>query len=220
MKRMVLSITVILLVLFFSSVGWGQKTLAIIGKSEQSEGVQNPTLELAIKDGLTRAVAEVVGGMVAAQDMKKKQEILSREFYQKADTFILSYTIVEKTPLPTGYQASLDVVVDTKGIERRLSSLGLLQGAEEGPRLREVTLAVSGIRSYQICLIIERLLSEEAEVQTFSLSEIGPTLFIWKVTMKGETGRLANKLLSYDFDGFKARVVTSGSERLEVALSR
>jgi hypothetical protein len=220
MKRMILIVTVIFLVLVFCAWGWGEQSVSVLGKSEQSEAVPNPTLDMAIKDGLTKAVEEVVGSMVAPQDVQKKQEILSEEFYQKADAFILSYTIVEKTPLPTGgYQASLDVVVDTTGIERRLASLGLLQ-EKEGQRPRKVSLAVSGVTSYQSYLAIERLLKEDTAVQGFSLHEISPTLFIWKVMMKGETGGLANRLLSYDFGGLKARVVASDPDRLEVVLSR
>ncbi|OGP54064.1 MAG: hypothetical protein A2Y65_00610 [Deltaproteobacteria bacterium RBG_13_52_11] len=220
MKRILLINTMIFLVLCFCGVVWGQKSFVVMGKSEQTEAVQNPTMEMAIKDGLTRAIEEVVGGMVAPQDMKKRQEILSQEFYQKADTFILSYTIVDKTPLPTGYQVSLEVVVDTKGIEGRLTALGLRENREEGPRLREVRVVVSGIKSYQTYLTVEQLLSGDAEVQAFSLSEIAPTLFTWKVMMKGETGRLANRLLSYDFGGLKAKVVVSDPEQLEVVLSR
>jgi hypothetical protein len=221
MKRMILIVTVIFLALVFGEWGWGEQSVSVLGKSEQSEAVPNPTLDMAIKDGLTKAVEEVVGSMVAPQDVQKKQGILSEEFYQKADAFILSYTIVEKTPLPTGgYQASLDVVVDTTGIERRLASLGLLQEKAEGQRPREVSVAVSGVTSYQSYLAIERLLKEDTAVQGFSLHEISPTLFIWKVMMKGETEGLANRLLSYDLGGLKARVVTSDPDRLEVVLSR
>lgn len=220
MKRILFISTVSFLILCVGGVGWGQKSVVVMGKSEQREDVQNPTMEMAIKDGLTKAVEEVVGGMVAPQDMKKSKEILSREFYQKADAFILSYTIVEKTALPTGYQASLEVVVDTKGIESRLTALGLRENREEGPRLREVRLVVSGIKSYQTYLTVEQLLTRDADVQGFSLVEIVPTTFTWKVMMKGETGRLASELLSYDFGDLKARVVASDPERLEVVLAR
>ena len=220
MKRMVLSMTVIFLVLCFASVVWGQKTVSVMGKSEQSEHVPTPTLEMAIKAGLTKAVEEVVGSMVAPKDMQKKQELLSQEFFQKADAFILSYTIADKSILPTGYQASLEVLVDTKGIEKRLAALGLLQERDEGSRLREVRLAISGVGSYQSYLVIERLLDEDAEIQDFSLAEMGPTLFIWKVMMRGETGRLTAKLLSADFGGLRARVITSEHERLDLVLSR
>jgi hypothetical protein len=220
MKRMVLSMTVIFLVLCFGSVVWGENIVSVTGKSEQSDHVPTPTLEMAIKAGLTKAVEEVVGSMVAPQDIKKKQELLSQEFFQKADAFILSYTIADKTMLPTGYQASLDVVVDTKGIEKRLAALGILQERDEGSRLREVRLAISGVGSYQSYLMIERLLGEDAEIQDFSLAEMGPTLFIWKVMMRGETGRLATKFLAADFDGRKARVATSERERLDLVLSR
>jgi hypothetical protein len=85
--------------------------------------------------------------------------------------------------------------------------------------LREVLVAVSGITSYQIYLQMERVLREDAEVQQFSLSEIEPTLFSWRVMITGETARLADRLRSSDFGGLKARVVVN-AERLEVVLSR
>lgn len=220
MKRVLLSITVIFLVLCLCGVGWGQKSFVVLGKSEQGEGVPNPTLEMAIKDGLTRAIEAVVVGMVAPQDMKNRQETLSEEFYRKTDAFILSYIILEETPLEAGYQVSLEVVVDTKGIESRLISLGLLKDREEGPRLREVQVVVSGIKSYETYRAVEQLLSADAEVQGFSPTEITPPLFTWKVMMKGEIGRLADRFLSYDFGGLKVKVTASNSERLEVALSR
>ena len=157
--------------------------------------------------------------MVASQVVNKKQETLSQEFYQKAESYTLSYKILGKTVLPTGYQALLEVVVDTKGIEGRLISLGLARSRGGYPTLRTAHVVVSGIRSYKIYLQIEQLLRENAEVQTFSLSEIEPTKFTWKVCMKGEVGRLTNKLLYHDFGGLKARVVALSAERLEIALS-
>jgi hypothetical protein len=220
MKRVLLSITVIFLVLCLCGVGWGQKSFVVLGKSEQGEGAPNPTLEMAIKDGLTRAIEAVVVGMIAPQDMKNRQETLSEEFYRKTDAFILSYIILEETPLEAGYQVSLEVVVDTKGIESRLISLGLLKDRDEGPRLREVQVVVSGIKSYDTYRAVEQLLSADAEVQGFSPTEITPPLFTWKVMMKGEIGRLADRFLSYDFGGLKVKVTASNSERLEVALSR
>jgi len=219
MQRALLIVTVIFLVFCVCGSGWGQKSVVVSGKSEQGGDAQNPTMELAIKDGLARAVEEVVGGMVAPDDMKKRQETLYHEFYQKADAFILGYKILDKTPLPTGYQASLEVVVDTKEVESRLTSLGLLKD-REGPRLREIQVVVSGIKSYQTYLTVERLFSGDADIQGFVLSEIVPMTFTWKVMVRGEIGRLADRLLSYDFGGLKAKVATSSSERLEVVLSR
>jgi hypothetical protein len=157
--------------------------------------------------------------MMAPEDIKKNKEVLSQEFYRKADAFIQSYTIAEKTPLPTGYQVSLEVMVDTKGIESRLTALGLLENRKESPRVREVLVAVSGVTSYRTYLQIEQLLREDAEVQAFSLSEIEPTLFTWRVMMTGEAGKLVDRFLSSDFDGLKARVTTANPERLEVVLS-
>lgn len=42
MKRVLLSITVILLVLLTSGIGWGQKSFVVSGKSEQGEAEQKP----------------------------------------------------------------------------------------------------------------------------------------------------------------------------------
>jgi len=220
MKRVFLSITMIFLVLLLCGVGWGQKSFVVVGKSEQGEDAQKPTLEMAIKDGLTRAIEAAVGGMVAPQDMKNRQETLSEEFYQKTDAFILGYIPLGETPLEAGYQVSLEVVVDTKGIENRLISLGLLKEREEGPRLREVQVVVSGIKGYDTYRAVEQLFSVDAEVQSFSPAEITPPMFTWKVMLKGEIGRLADRFLSYDFGGLKAKVATSNSERLEIVLSR
>jgi hypothetical protein len=191
----------------------------VLGKSEQGEDVQSPTFEMAIQDGLARAVEEAVRGVITSSTMEKSKGILSHEFYEKADAFVLSYKILEKTALPTGYQALLEVVVDTEGIEGRLVSLGLAKNRGGYPTLRTTFVVVSGIRSYQIYLQIEQLFKEAAGVQGFSLSEIEPTKFTWRVTMKGETGKLANKLLYHDFGGLKARVVALNPNRLEVALS-
>lgn len=220
MKRIFMIILLVFLMLCVCGVGWGGEPVVVMGTSAQGEDVERPTLEMAIQDGLTRAVEEAVRGMVGSQGLHKRPEILSKEFYQKAESFILSYKILEQTVLPTGYQALLEVVVDTKAIESRLTSLGLAKGRGGYPALRTASLVVSGIRGYPIYLQIEQLLREDPEVQAFSLSEIEPTKFTWKIIMRGETGRLANKLLYHDFGGLKARVVALNPGRLEVALSR
>ena len=220
MKRLLVSLTVLVLVLSVGNAGWGQKPLSVIGKSEQSEQMPNPTLDLAIKDGLAKAVAEVVGSMVSPQDIQKKQEVLSKEFLQNTEPYILSYSIADKTVLPTGYQAALEVLVDTREVEKRLAALGLLRERDEGSRLREVRLSISGVTSYQSYVAIERLLGEDTEIQDFVIAEMGPTLFIWKVMMRGETGRLTARFLATDFDGLKARVITAERERVELGLSR
>lgn len=219
MLKVLRTITVISLVLCVCGVGWGQKSFVVTGKSEQGGDVQNPTMEMAIKNGLAKAIEEVVKGMVTPEDMSKRQDIFSEELYKKADEYILSWKILEKTPLPTGYQALLEVVVDTKEVESKLSALGFLKD-REGPRLREVQVVVSGIKSYQACLTMERLLSGDEDIQGFFIAEIIPTTFTWKVLMRGDMGRLIEKILSHDFGGLKARVVSSSSERLEVVLSR
>jgi hypothetical protein len=221
MKRIVLVISLICVALCVCVCGmaWGEESFVVLGKSERGEDVPNPTWEMAIQDGLMRAVENAVRAQLPSTVVERKQETLSTEFYQKAASFVLSYKIVEKTALPTGYQALLDVVVDTKGIEGKLASLGLLKGREEGPRVREVQLVVSGIRSYQIYLTIEQLLREDAAVQAFSIAEIEPTKFTWEVRIQGEVGGLANKLLVHDFGAFKARVVSLSPARAEVMLS-
>jgi len=220
MKRLLLVIPLVVVVLCVCGVVWGEESFVVLGKSERGEDVPNPSMEMAIQDGLMRAVENAVRGKVVSSVMDRRQETLDKEFYQKAESFILSYKIVEKTTLPTGYQALLDVVVDTKGIEGKLASLGLLKRREEGPRVREVRLVVSGIRSYPIYLAIEQLLREDAAVQAFSLSEIEPTTFTWDVRLTGEVGGLANKLLYHDFGDFKARVVSLSPVRAEIMLSR
>jgi len=220
MKRVSLGIMMILLVLLPCGIGWGQKSFVVVGKSEQGEGEQKPTLELAIKDGLTRAIEAVIEGIVAPEDMKNRQETLSEEFYQRTDAFILSYIIVEETPLEAGYQVSLEVVVDTKAIENRLTTLGLLKDRGEGFRLREVRVVVSGITSYETYRMVEQLLMEDADIQGFSPTEITAPIFTWRVMLKGDIGRLGNKFLSRDFGGLKAKVAASNAERLEIALSR
>ena len=220
MKKIVLVISLVLLVLFFCGVGWGGESFVVLGKSEQGEDVQRPSLELAIQDGLTKAVEEAVRSKVAPQTMKKRQEALSKEFYQKAESFVLSYKILEKTALPTGYQALLEVVVDTQGINERLTALGFVKSKREFSTLHTAQLIVSGIRSYQIYLKIEQLLKEDSEVQDFSLSEIEPTKFTWKVIMKGEIGSFANRLSYHDLGGLKANIVDLNAELLEIVLSR
>jgi hypothetical protein len=220
MKKVLVSILVILLVLAFSGVGWGQKSFVVVGKSEQGEGEQKPTLEMAIKDGLTKAIEAVIGGMVAPEDIKSRQALLSEEFYQRADAFILSYIIVEETPLENGYQVSLEVVVDTRAIENRLTALGLLKGGEEGSRLREVRVVVSGIMNYETYLKVEQLLSTDPGVQVFTPAEITAPIFTWRVMLRGDIARLANRFVSHDFGGLRATVAASSAERLEVALSR
>lgn len=219
MKRIVTIIGVVFLACSVCGVAWGQKPFEVVGKSEQTEEVPNPTLEMAIQDGLVRAVEGVVGGMVGPQTMQRRQQTLSQAFYEQPDAYILSYKILEKTRLDTGYEVLLECVVDTQGIEKRLTALGLLE-RERRPRLRKVRVVVSGIRSYDVYLAIEQLLREDTEVHDVSLSEIEPTVFTWVVTMQGETGRLANKLLYHDYGGFKARIMALKPERLEVALSR
>jgi hypothetical protein len=214
MKKVILGIQVVFLVLVLSGVGWGQKSFVVVGTSQQQgEGEQKPSLEMAIKDGLMKAIEAAVASMVAPREIKERHETLSQEFYQRTDAFILSYIIVEETPIESGYQVSLEVVVDTKGIESRLISLGLFKGREEGPGLREVQVVVSGIRSYDTYRAVEQLLGADAEVESFSPAEITPPLFTWRVMLK-------DRFLSYDFGRLKAKVGASSQERLEVVLSR
>jgi hypothetical protein len=219
MKRIVLFIVISLLFCGICSEGWGESPVVVLGKSERSEIVSNPTLEMALQDGLVRAVEEVVKGMVAPQTLTRRHETLSQEFYQKADAFVLSYKILEKTVITTGYQVLVEVVVDTKGIETRLASLGLLSRKERAA-VRTVRLVVSGIRSYQVYLAVEKILKENSEIQDFSLSEIEPTKFTWQVSLRGEVRGLANTFLSYAFSDSKARVVSLTPHQLEIALSR
>ncbi|MBN1254560.1 MAG: hypothetical protein JXA50_04740 [Deltaproteobacteria bacterium] len=219
MKRIVLFFVLSLFFCGVSSVGWGQGPIVVLGKSERSETVPSPTLEMALTDGLVRAVEEVVKGMVTPQTLTRRHETLSQEFYQKADAFVLSYKILEKTVIPTGYQALVEVVVDSKGIEARLASLGLLSRGERAA-VRTIRLVVSGIRSYQTYLAVEKILKENSEIQEFSLSEIEPTKFTWQVSLRGEVGGLANKFLSYAFSDSKARVVSLTPHQLEITLSR
>ena len=220
MKRTLLVVLLVVVVFCVCGVVWGEESFVVLGKSEHGEDVPNPSMEMAIQDGLMQAVENAVRGKVASSVMDKRQEILDKEFYQKAASFVLSYKIVEKTALPTGYQALLDVVVDIKGIERRLTSLGLLERREEGPRVRGVRLVVSGVRSYPIYLQIEQLLSANTMVQAFSLSEIEPTTFTWEVRITGEIEGMTNKILYHDFGDFKARVVSLSPVRAEIILSR
>ena len=220
MKRIVFFGLLFFLMLCLYGVGWGGEPLVVMGTSEEGEVVERPSLEMAIQDGLKKAVEEAVRGIIGSQAMQKRQEILSQEFYQKAESFVLSYKLLEKTVLPTGYQALLEVFVDTKSIESRLTSLGLVKGRGGYLALHTVHVIVSGIRAYPIYLQIEQFLREDPNVQVFALSEIEPTKFTWTITMTGEIGRLANKLLYHDFDGLKARVVALNPGRLEIALSR
>lgn len=220
MKRKLLIVLIVVVVFCICGAVWGEESFVVLGKSERGEDVPNPSMEMAIQNGLMRAVENAVRDKVVSSVMDKRQETLDKEFYQKTESFVLSYKIVEKTVLPTGYQALLDVVVDIKGIERRLASLGLLKRREEGPRVRGVRLVVSGVRSYPIYLEIEQLLREDTTVQAFSLAEIEPTTFTWEVRIIGEVGGLANKLRDHDFGDFKARVVSLSPGRAEIMLSR
>ena len=220
MKRTVLVILCIFFVLSVCGVVWGEESYVVLGTSERGEDVPNPTVEMAIQDGLVRAVENAVRDRVASPVIDRRQETLSKEFYQKAESFVLSYKIVEKTTLPTGYQALLEVVVDTQGISERLTALGFVKARGESPPLHTAQLIVSGIRSYQIYLQIEQLLKEDSEVDDFSLSEIEPTKFTWKVIMKGDIGSFANRFSYHDFGGLKAKIVDLNAERLEIVLSR
>lgn len=219
MKRIFLIAPVVFLCLCLCGVGWGEERFVVAGTSERGEDVPHPTLELALKDGLMKAVEEAVRGMMAFQAMEEQYEALTKGVYDRAESFVLSYKILEKHPLPTGYQVLLEVLVDTEGVKKRLESLGLLKGSGKMPHLREVELVVAGIKNYQVYLTVEGLLREDTTVQTSALSEIEPTKFTWRLSLRGETGTLAERFLRQGFSGLKAKVVTLTPEKVEIQLS-
>lgn len=219
MKRIVLIVPLVFILFSICGLGWGEEPFVVLGKSEKGDDVSQPTLEMAVKDGLRVAVEEAVRGMITFQAMESNYEILAEGVYKKAESFVLSYKILEETVLPTGYNALLEVLIDTKAIEKSLESLGVLGKKEEGPLPREIKFVVAGVKSYRIYLQVEEFLKKDEEVQTFVLSELEPTRFTWRVVLKGETDRLANKLLHQEFGGLRAKVVALAPEELEVQLS-
>lgn len=219
MKRFFLTTLLVSLFFFVCGLGWAGETFVVMGTSEKGDDCTRPTLEMAVKDGLRRAVEEAVRDMITPRAMEQQHETLVEGVYNKAESFVSSYKILEKRHLPTGYQALLEVVVDTKGIKKSLVSLGVLVSRVERLPLRKVKLVVAGIKNYRVYRIVEEVLKEETAVQTFVLSEIEPTRFTWRLVMKGEAGRLADKLLHQDFGGLRVKVVKLTSEELEVELS-
>ncbi|MBW2038619.1 MAG: hypothetical protein JRI46_03355 [Deltaproteobacteria bacterium] len=219
MKRIVLIVPLVFFLLGVCGLGWGEETFVVLGKSERGDDLPHPTLEMAVKDGLRKAVEEAVRGMITFQAMEEQHKILVEGVYNRAESFVLSYKVLEETPLSTGYQALLEVLVDTKGIKKSLESLGLLGRGEERPLLRKVKLVVAGIKSYRVYLKVEEFLKEDVEVSTFALTEIEPTKFTWGLVLKGETGRLADKILHQEFGGLKVKVITLTPEELEIELS-
>ena len=219
MKRVCLIITAVFLYCCMYGVGWGQERFVVSGMSEKGDTTPSPTMEMAVKDGLTKAVEEAVRGMVTPQTLEERREDLIQGIYSKTELFILSYKISEKIPLPTGYKVLLEVLVDTERIARGLGSLGLLKGGERRPSPRTVELVVTGIKNYQVFISVERLLREIAGVQTFVLSEIEPTTFTWRVELRGEMGALADTFRQQELRGLRGRVVTVTRERVEVELS-
>ena len=219
MNRILLIVPIAFCMLCVCGLGWGQDTFVVLGKSESGDDVPQPTLEMAVKDGLRMAVEEAVRGMVSFRTLEVQHETFADRVYNRAESFVLSYKILERTSLLTGYQVLLEVLVDTKGVQRKLESLGLLGEKQARPVLQEVKLVVGGINSYQVYLRVEGFLKEDAEVETFALREIEPTKFAWQLVLKGETDTLANKLLRQQFDGLKAKVITVTLEEVEVELS-
>ena len=219
MKRTLMIIPLMFLVFNTFNLGWAQETFVVLGKSEKAEDLPPPTIEIAVRDGLKRAVEEAVRGMVTFQTLEEQHETLAEGLYNKPESFVLSYKILEEATLPSGYQVLLEVLVDTKGVKRKLESLGLLEQEEVRPFLREVKFIVAGVKSYGVFLEVEKFLKKEAEVQSFTIAEIEPNKFTWKLTIKGGTDRLAGKLLRHDFGVLKVKVVTLTPEELGVELS-
>jgi hypothetical protein len=217
MTRKVIFALVILMFCCYT-IGWGQETFVVLGKIERGESDVHPTLEMAVKEGLKEAVEEAVWRMIPLNTMNEKYTLLTENVFNRARSFILSYKILEETSLTTGYQVLLEVVVDTNGIKKRLESLGLFQKGDERPLLRVVKLVLAGIKTYDVYQKVEEFLRDNSEVQTFALSEIEPTKFTWKLSIKGEIGDLANQLLHQKFDGLMVKVVKSTAEELEVEL--
>jgi len=216
-RKVVVALSVVMFC--FCNVGWGEETFVVLGKIEKGERDEHPTLEMAVKDGLKEAVEEAVWRMIPLTTMNKKYTILAENFFNRAQSFILSYKILEETSLTTGYQVLLEVVVDTSGIKKRLESLGLLQKGDERPLLRVVKLVLAGIETYTVYQKVEGFLRDNPEVQTFILCEIEPTKFTWELFIKGEIGDLADQLLHQEFDGLKVKVVTVTPEELEAELT-
>lgn len=219
MKGIILTTALVFILFSVCGLGWGEETFVVLGRSERADDISQPTLEMAVKDGLRGAVEEAVRGMITFQAMERNHEILAEGVYKKAESFVLSYKILGETALPTGYNALLEVLIDTKAIEKSLESLGLFGKEEEGPPPRKIKFVVAGVKSYRIYLQVEEFLKNDEEVQTFIVSEIEPNRFTWRVVLKGEADRLANKLLRQEFGGLRAKVVALAPEELEVELS-
>jgi len=219
MKRSVLLVCSICMMLCFGPMAWCQERFVVVGSSERGDQLPNATLEMAIKDGLRKAIQEAIGEVVALELLGEQERRVLQEVHNRAESFVLSYRVVEEAVLPTGYQVLLEVLVDTRGIKRNLESLGILRTAQVSTPPRTVRLVVNGLRSHQVYLNIDGFLREAVEgVEDVILAEIEPTRFTWRLAFTGKTDELADRFLHGDFSGHVITVKTVTSELLEIDL--
>lgn len=204
------------LFLFCAEVG-AERAFVVLGKSEG----ERPNLEEALKDGLRKGIEAALEEMIPPEHLKELGGELEAEIYEKVDSFIVSYSIVEAGEVEGAYQVSLQVVVDTRALSERLSALGLKPGGKgEAEGEREVEVVVSGIYDYDTYKGVEEVLAQISGVDGFVPSEITPPIFTWRVQVKGEVERLAEALCALEVAGVKGKVKKVHAQRVEVVFGK
>ena len=79
MKRLILVIPLIVVVLCVCGVAWGEESFVVLGTSERGEDIPNPSLELAIQDGLIKAVENASEFDIVVTDEAQAMEMFRKK---------------------------------------------------------------------------------------------------------------------------------------------
>ena len=155
MKKPFLSLAILLtLIVCFSSMKvFAQEEHDL--QSVQAEGtavVLNNNLARAqgeaIRDALRKAVEKSVARFLSPELIASKTQILKKNIYSVADTYIQTYKIISGTPSQKVYAVNLTAMVDYTALKDDLKAFGFVVAAQMAKDIVTVSMIVRGIRSY------------------------------------------------------------------------
>jgi len=117
--------------------------------------------DLAIRDALQQAVAQVTGRFLDPQDANPNMPLLREEIHSQAERFIQDYRLVFETAVMDVYTVAVRVTVFAGGIRNELLRLGLIRSLPPEPAAKRFALTVRGIRSYGEYVRLQGILQDQ-----------------------------------------------------------
>lgn len=126
----------------------GQAYVEVTGKAS-IDGNKALAKDMALEDGLRRAVEEVIRGIVPVERIDT--QAIHEKIYKNAMVYILHYKINSEEEVVEGdgtlsYSVSLGAMVDKDLLKKGLLTMGII---EEVGRVRAIRLTIHGVNDYR-----------------------------------------------------------------------